>query len=391
MRESDFTSASPGHLVPAATLDSSYCPAFVPDPLLPAIVWSDETVDLLSQADRALSRLEGRSAAMPSPALLSQPMELRESVASSSIEGTTSNIAEVYQFQIGASSRDPDDTREVVNHIMALRHGMNRLDTLPVSKRLIQEVHEKLMTGVRGGDRRPGQFRDHQVFIGSRSAGIEHARFVPPPPPEMMTALNQLEEFLHSKPNVPDLVQLALIHYQFEAIHPFGDGNGRIGRLLIALLLCERAYLTHPLLYLSNYFAEYRQEYMDLLLHISLRGEWEPWIQFFLRAVRVVATDTLSRIEKLLALQADYQGRVRSDTTAAALLNVIDCLFEVPFITAPRISSIQNVSNQTANGYIRRLVSAGILSEPMVDTRPRIYVADDILDVIQADADFSDF
>ena len=273
MLESDFTDASPGYLVAAQTLDDKYWPAFAPDPLLPAIVWTDSLVDLLSEADRALSKLEGRSAGMPSPTLLSHPMTIRESVASSSIEGTTSNIAEVYQYQLGAVPRDADDAREVANHVTALRRGLDLLQDLPVSKRLIQEVHKQLMSGVRGGDRRPGEFRNRQVIIGPRSAGIEHARFVPPPPNEMMAVLNDLEEFLHSDPNVPDLVQLALIHYQFETIHPFEDGNGRVGRLLITLLLCERQYLTHPLLHLSSYFAANRQQYMDLLLSVSLRGE----------------------------------------------------------------------------------------------------------------------
>lgn len=391
MRKTDFIDASPGYLVPAATLDGKYWPAFVPDPLFPAIIWNDTTVDLLSQADRALSRLEGRSAGMSSSSLLSQPMAVRESVASSGIEGTTSNIAEVYQFQLGATARDPHDAREVLNHMMALRRGLQLLQELPVSKRLIQAVHKELMSGVRGGDRRPGEFRNRQVIIGSQSAGIEHARFVPPPPNEMMAALNELETFLHSNPSIPDLVQLALIHYQFEAIHPFEDGNGRVGRLLITLLLCERKYLTHPLLYLSNYFADYRQEYMDLLLGISLRGEWEPWIQFFLRAVKVVATDTLKRIEKLQTLQTDYQLKVRDQRTAGALLRIIDELFDVPFITARRIEGIQHVSNQTAQGYIRRLLDVGILNVTATNAIPRIYVASEILEVIQEDPDFRDF
>lgn len=390
MRAEDFTSDSPGRLVPAATFDGKYWPAFVPDPLLPAIVWDDDMVRLLSQADQALSRLAGRSASLPNPSLLSQPMAVREAVASSSIEGTTSSIAEVYQFQLDGVARDPDDAGEVDNHVKALQFGLQRLKDLPVSRRLICEVHRELMTGVRGGDRCPGEFRTRQVIIGSESVGIEHARYVPPPPDEMMAALNELEEFLHSDPGIPLLVQLALVHYQFEAIHPFEDGNGRMGRLLMTLLLCERGYLTHPLLYLSNYLAVYRQEYMDLLLRISLNGEWNQWIQFFLTAVARVATDALDRVERLLALRDSYLARVQTQQMAGALSRVIDNLFDFPLASAPAIQFMLDVSNQTAQGYIRRLEKAGILRRYGTGAHPRIYLGKEILDVIAEDPDFRD-
>ena len=388
MRESDFTEASPGRLVPAATLDGQYWPAFVPDPLMPAVVWNDKTIVLLSRADRALSRLEGRAAGLPSPYLLSQPMAMREAVASSGIEGTTSNIAEIYQFQLDGAVKDPDDAREVSNYAKAVRYGLQRLAKLPVSLRLIRDVHRELLSGVRGADRRPGEFRARQVIIGRQSAGIEGARYVPPPPDEMMAALHELEAFMHSEPNVPLLVQLALIHYQFEAIHPFEDGNGRVGRLLITLLLCERGYLTHPLLYLSDYFAEFRQTYVDALLGISLNGEWEQWIQFFLTAVADVATDALDRVEKLLGIQSQYQDRMKAERTSGAAFQIIDQLFEIPLITAPIVQNLLGVSNQTAQGHIRRLANAGILAGSDSGAHPRIYLAPEILEVIQAAARF---
>lgn len=258
MRESDFTEASPGRLVPAATLDGRYRPAFLPDPLPPAVNWSDSTVTLLSRADQALSRLDGRAADLPTPYLLIQPMLSREAVASSRIEGSTSNLAEVYQFQISDVARDRDDAEEVANHIRAMQHGINRMAHLPISLRLIREIHEVLLTGVRGHDRRPGEFRTRQVIIAGSLPGIEYARYVPPPTQEMLPALHSLEEFFHSNPTLPLLIQLALIHYQFEAIHPFEDGNGRTGRILITLLLCERGYLTHPWLYVSDFLAAHR-------------------------------------------------------------------------------------------------------------------------------------
>ena len=280
MRESDFTDASPGYLIAAQTLDGSYCPAFVPDPLPPELTWSQTTVGLLSQADQALGRLNGRAASMPNPYLLIRPLTTREAVASSSIEGTISDFPDVYQFQFDGMAPDRDDAEEVDNHVRAMQLGLERLQQLPMSLRLIRDVHRELMSGARGGNRRPGEFRNGQVVIGGRR-GIQYARYVPPPPDEMTAALYALEEFIASDRSMPLLVQAALVHYQFEAIHPFEDGNGRTGRVLITLLLCEREYLQHPWLYLSDYFAKYRQEYVDLLLAVSLRGEWDAWLQFF--------------------------------------------------------------------------------------------------------------
>ena len=318
-------------------------------------------------------------------------MVTREAVASSSIEGTTSNIVEVYQFQLDGMAEDPEDAHEVANHVKALRFGLRRLQDLPVSLRLIREVHSELMSGVRGGDRRPGEFRNKQVFIGRESAGIELARYVPPPPNEMIAALHEFEGFLHSETAVPLLVQLALAHYQFEAIHPFEDGNGRTGRLMITLLLCERGYLTHPLLYLSDYFAVFRQKYMDALLGVSLNAEWEHWINFFLTAVAVVAADSLSRVDKLLALQAEYQSKVRTQRTSGAAFQIIDQLFEFPLITAPIIQAKLDVSNQTAHGHIARLTDTGILNPVDANVRPRLYLAKEILDVIREEPKFKDF
>ena len=391
MRETDFTSASPGQLVPAATLDGNYWPAFVPDSLPPSINWNEELVALLSRADRALSRLDGRASDLPSPYILIGPMTAREAVASSRIEGSTSTIAEVYQFQLAGMAPNRDDAEEVHNHIKAMRHGMDRLATLPLSLRLLCEVHRELMSGVRGHDRRPGEFRSRQVIIGSSLPGIENARYVPPPPAEMMPALYALEEFLHSGSNIPLLVRLALIHYQFEAIHPFEDGNGRTGRLLITLLLCEHGYLAHPWLYLSDYLATYRREYMDLLLGVSLRGEWVPWISFFLSAVAAVATDALGRVENLLQVRDYYRERVRSQRTAGTSFDLIDQLFELPYMTVPRVQSLLGVSHTAAQRHIARLVDSAVLEPTPQRSRPQLYVAQGILNAIAEDPDFRDF
>ena len=391
MREADSTAASPGRLVSADTLDGSYQPAFVPNPLPPSIAWNGDTVALLSGADRALSELNGRAAALPNPYLLIRPLSTREAVASSSIEGTTSTIAELYQYQLNGVARDCDDAEEIDNHVRALQFGLERLERLPMSLRLLREVHQVLMSGVRGSERRPGDFRTSQVIIGGGRRGIQYARYVPPPPAEMLAALYELERFLHSNCNIPLLAQLALIHYQFEAIHPFEDGNGRTGRLLITLLLCDRGYLRHPWLYLSDYFFAYRQEYLDLLLGVSLRGEWNQWLQFFLLAVATVAADALTRVEKLLAVRADYQERVSGQRTAGTAFQLIDALFELPYASGRRFQGLLGSSHQSARSHIARLVDAGILMQVERVGPTQVYVAQGILDVIAREPDFRDF
>ena len=391
MRETDFTGASPGYLVPAATLDGKYWPAFVPEPLPPAIDWNDALVAWLSRADRALSRLDGRASDLPSPYLLIGPVTAREAVASSRIEGSTSTIAEVYQFQLDGMVPDQDDAEEVHNHIRAMQYGLERLPTLPISLRLLCEIHRELMSGVRGQERRPGEFRSRQVIIGSGLPGIENARYVPPPPSEMMPAMYALEEFLHSGSEIPLLVQLALVHYQFEAIHPFEDGNGRAGRVLITLLLCERGYLAHPWLYISDYLAAYRREYVDLLLGVSLRGEWEPWLRFFLMAVAAVANDALGRVEKLLQVRDYYRERVQAQRTAGAAFDLIDRLFDLPYMNVSRVQSLLNVSHTAAQRHIARLVDATVLEPAPRRRRPQLYVAQGILNAIAEEPDFRDF
>lgn len=391
MRERDFTEASPGRLVAADTLDGKYWPAFVPNPLPPAIAWSGETVALLSGADRALSELNGRAAALPNPYLLIRPMATREAVASSGIEGTTSTIAELYQYQLDGVAADREDAEEVDNHVRALQFGLERLERLPMSLRLLREVHQVLMSGVRGSERRPGEFRTSQVIIGSGRRGIQYARYVPPPPAEMLPALYELEQYLHSNCNIPLLAQLALIHYQFEAIHPFEDGNGRTGRLLMTLLLCERGYLRHPWLYLSDYFLAYRQEYLDLLLNVSLRGEWDQWLQFFLAAVATVAADALNRVEQLLAIRSDFQQKVSGHRTAGAAFQLIDALFELPYITGRRAQRLLGSSHQSARSHIARLVDMGILTEVERRGATQVYVAQGILNAIAEEPDFRDF
>ena len=353
--------------------------------------WRNETVLLLSDADQALSQLGGRAAGLPNPYLLIRSAQVREAVASSRIEGSTSTIADVYQYQMGAATPNRNDAEEVHNHIIAMRHGLERLQQLPMCLRLIREIHGVLMSGVRGRDKNPGKFRDRQVIIGGHPPGIKYARFVPPPPDEVTPALYELEKFLHSRPAIPLLVQLALIHYQFEAIHPFEDGNGRTGRLLITLLLCERGYLSHPWLYLSDYLVAYRRDYMDLLLGVSLRGEWEPWLRFFLAAVKTVAEDALQRVANLLSIRAACHEKIRNQRASGMTFDLVDRLFENPYTTARQVQAQFEVSYPTAQRHIARLTDVEILAPAEWDERPQLYVAQGILDIIAAEPDFRDF
>ena len=254
--------------------------AYRPAPLPTSFDMPASTVMLLSDADRALGRLAGAGRLLPNPHLLLQPYMTREALASSRIEGTQASLSDVFDAQARETARGP--IREVTNYIRALEHGLRRLDNLPVSKRLLCEVHAILLHDVRGLERRPGEIRSSQNWIGSPDNRPETAVFVPPPPDEMKSSFDRLERYIHAPSKLPPLVEIALIHYQFETIHPFLDGNGRLGRLLIALILVERELLPQPLLYLSAYFERRRNDYYDRLQAVRERGEMTEWLDFFL-------------------------------------------------------------------------------------------------------------
>jgi Fic family protein len=322
---------------------------------------------------------------IPNPDLLIGPFVRREAEASSRIEGTVTNFRQLVAFEIDpVNADDPDDRQEVLNYVRALEHGMELLKQLPISLRLIREVHAILMTGARGADKMPGKFRRIQNMLGQDGQSPAQARFVPPPVIEMNEALDHLEKYIHKKPSeFPVLVDLAFIHYQFETIHPFLDGNGRLGRLLISLLLCERGCLTHPLLYLSAYFERHRKEYADCLLEVSRRGEWIEWIEFFLRAVAVQSTEAVRRCDQLLELRSKVQGSFLEARHSARILKLIDQLFEAPAVTAKGVATNLKVTFLTAQGYIDKLISVGFLTEITGRTRDRIYVAEPIIEIIE--------
>ena len=382
MRRSDFQKNAPGRIIRTRR---DYW-AFVPNPLPPAITWSGELIAALSQADRAIGELAGLGRFMPNPHLLIHPFMRREAVFSSRIEGTRASLSDLYAYESGQLTLFdlPNDVREVHNYVRALKYGLERMETLPISLRLIRKIHAVLMEGVRGQERAPGEFRRTQNWIGPAGATLNQATFVPPPVDEMHAALDALEKFLHAPSDLPPLVRVGLIHYQFEAIHPFLDGNGRVGRLLTTLLLCAWDVLPAPLLYLSPYFETHRQTYYDLLLRVSQRGDWESWLIFFLQAAATQGKDAVVRIRALQNLRETYHRALGVSHAAARLLQVADWLFERPVFQTRQMAEALGVNFSTAKRYVDRLVEAGILSEITGRTRNRVYRADEILHILEA-------
>ena len=360
--------------------------AFVPDPLPPRLAWTPGLVAALSAADRALGELSGLARSIPNPHLLMIPFVRREAVLSSRIEGTQASLSDLYAYeaaQLPLFEQSPD-VREVYNYVQALEYGLERLRTFPLSLRLIREIHEHLMTSVRGEHQTPGEFRRSQNWIGPPGCTLNDATYVPPPVSEMLEALDKFERFLHAPTPLPPLVRLGLIHYQFEAIHPFLDGNGRVGRLLVTLLLCTWNLLPEPLLYLSAYFAMHQQTYYDLLLSVSQQGSWESWVTFFLNGISSQARDAVARAQRMQNLREDYRAQFQTARAAARLLQVVDLLFARPLLTVRQVEETLGVSTPTAQGYINRLEDAGILREITGQARNRVYQADKVLEVIES-------
>lgn len=360
--------------------------AYVPSPLEPEIEVGLDLVKVLSAADRALSELAGIARTLPNPHLLIKPFVRREAVLSSKIEGTQASLSDLFYFEAEqrAEPKVPD-VREVRNYVVALEYGLLRLNELPLSQRLIKEVHALLMAGVRGEDKSPGEFRGKQNWIGPLGCSLSEATYVPPPVPEMKQALHDFELYLHSESKYPALIRLALIHYQFEAIHPFDDGNGRIGRLLIPMLLCAEEILPAPLLYLSAFFEKHRPEYYRLLLGVSQRGEWNAWVRYFLTAVATQARDAIARSDRVLALWQSYRNRLQSARSSALLLQLVDQLFATPAMSNSRVAEVLDVTARSAQLNVNKLIDEGILSEVTGKQRNRIYMAVEIMQVLDAE------
>ncbi len=359
--------------------------AFVPSPLPPPLTWSPELIRSLSDADRAVGRLAGEGGRLPNPHLLIRPFVRREAVLSSRIEGTEATLGELLAAEAGAIvDRSPADLREVANYVVALESGIRRLKTHPLSLALLRELHGRLMKGVRGNQAEPGEFRRTQNWIGAPGSTPWNATYVPPPPDEMETALDAWEKYLPDR-SLPPLVQVALAHYQFEAIHPFLDGNGRVGRVFITLFLVERAILSTPLLYLSAFFEATRQDYYDRLLAVSARGAWGEWLEYFLNGVARQSEDALSRAERINAMLDRWRREVTGASSLKAV-GLVDLLAENPFWTVKRAAERLKVAFTTAQRAMRRLEATSIVAPVGTAKRDRVYCARAILKILEEPA-----
>lgn len=381
MNPEDFRNSTSGRLIHTT---QGYW-AFVPNPLPPPLKWTPLLVAHLSDADRALGELAGMGRSLLNPHLLVRPLIRREAVLSSRIEGTRASLEDVLAYetkQMALFERDTD-VAEVYKYVLALEYGLKRLEKLPISLRLIREIHARLMEGVRGENLTPGEFRRSQNWIGPPGSMLETATYVPPPVDEMTRALDALEGFLYQPLDLPPLARLGLIHYQFEAIHPFLDGNGRVGRLLISLLLCAWQMLPQPLLYLSAYFEASRQAYYDRLRDVSEGGAWEAWLNYFLVGVASQSRDAAARIRGLQDLRETYRARFQRGRGAARLLQLVDLLFANPVVTVRQVQGALRVDFPAAQRYVNQLVKGELLREITGRARNRVFRADEIIAVIE--------
>jgi Fic family protein len=363
--------------------------AFVPKPLPPdpPVNIDRRLLLMLSRADQSLARLDGVSITLPNPDLFVAMYVRREAVNSSAIEGTQSTLEDVLAYELHPGVRGlPDDVEEVVNYVRAMNRGLERLASLPLSLRLIREIHGELLENVRGGNKAPGEFRRTQNWIGPAGASLNQATFVPPPVPEMLTALDNLERFLHNTEEYPDLIHAAIAHAQFETIHPFLDGNGRVGRLLITLLLVHRKVLRRPLLYLSHYLKLHRSEYYDRLNAIRVDGNWEGWIEFFLRGVVDTAIEATDTAERIVQMKEQHQQEASGRGFGMNEHRLINLLFQRPLVNVALVQrELGFESHRTATKTIDRLVEVGLLEEITGRKRDRVFRYTPYVELFESD------
>lgn len=382
MRPDEFRNSASGELVRISTAADREQWAFLPDPLPPDWQPSFAVVNQIVDAERALAALNMLGQMLPNPHLLIRPFLQREAVASSRIEGTVTDLQELMLFEADeTTTADNSDAREVGNYVRALEYGLAQPPDRSLSPALIKEMHALLMTDVRGADRRPGQFRNLQVYISGRSG--RGARFVPPPPGDVPLLIDDLAKFIASQSEIPELVRIALVHYQFETIHPFENGNGRIGRVLMTMLLSRWGLLHKPLLYLSGYIEKNRDAYIDGLLNVSQNGDWGAWISFCLQIVAVQSADGVQRGRQLLDLRERYRARFQSGKRAG-VLPLIDDLFTWPTTTVRQIEERLEIPRFSAQRYVTTLVEEGILREITGRQRNRVFAAIDVVNILSA-------
>lgn len=382
MQASDFSNPS-GILTP--TLENQR--SFIPHGLPPAINL-EPIQQTLSDANISLGELRGIGTYLQNPFLLISPLQRKEAIASSNIEGTYTSLPELLLFESGVEDQPRSiDTREVFNYIRALRSGFNLLKELPISSRLILELHKQLLTALprsRTGHGEPGKYRVEQNFIG-KNKDITKSRFIPPLPPKHLDCMSDLEKFINDDNmfGLPPLVYTALFHYQFETIHPFPDGNGRVGRLLIPIILKQKGIMPEPLLYMSQYFEDNKDNYIDLMLKVSQKSDWISWIRFFLEGVIQSCNNTIITIKSVQKLKEDYISRCQQARSSVLLLKIIDMLFESIAITIPNIRDVTGISYTAAKNNLEKLLEYKIVDEFDGPQRPKFYIATELVKLFE--------
>lgn len=384
----DFENSTTGRLV-ETTIHLTHYRAFVPNPLPPEIPPSWTLTKLVSEADRALSELAGVGRMIPEPSILIEPFMRREAVLSSRIEGTHTGFEELYGYESGhqlpgfsQSNFARLENQEVLNYVKALKSGMEWIKEKPVDLALLKELNQLLLYGVRGNESVPGEFREIQNFIG-RTNNPEDATFIPPSVEELPGTLRKFETYLRSGNQYPSVVRIGLIHYQFEAIHPFIDGNGRVGRLLTILLMAAWNILPSPLLYLSAYFEQRREEYYQELLNVSKKGSWENWLNFFLNAIIYQAKDAVKRSTSLIDLREKWRKILNENNVSSHYYTIVDNLFKKPFLSVSDIQTLLGVTNKAARTMVMRLELLGILKIIEEKKYGKIFEAAEIIKILQ--------
>lgn len=376
MDPNDFVSPTSGHLVP--TIDGQS--AFVPASLPPAYN-SSEILSSLAYAMQAIGELKGACRRLANPYILIRPLQRNEALTSSAMEGTYTTDSNLILAEVGAPLESDDDTKEVINYLTALNKALQMLGELPICHRVIKQAHEILLGGLspaRGAQKRPGEYKREQNWIGGRT--IDRARFIPPPPAEALRCMDELERYINKENTdiATSLIDLALVHYQIETIHPFSDGNGRIGRMLISLMAVHTKLLDMPVLYISPAMERHKDDYIDMMYNVSAKGEWVPWINFFFEKVAESCKETIRTIDRLIALQAEYKSKAGNAMRSASVLNLIDFLFNRPAIRVNEAADHLGVTYAAARGVIDRLIEIGILSEHP-GSYPKLFIAYGIL------------
>lgn len=364
--------------------------AFVPSPLppQPPINLDNEMIALLSKADRCLGRLDGITEILPNPDLFVAMYVKKEALLSSQIEGTQASLIDVLNAAEFSGSEKEKSVEEVVNYVQAMNYGLKRLNELPLSLRLIREIHKILLRDVRGSERSPGELRRSQNWLGASGSTLSTATFVPPPVLEMVTAMNNLENFFYKEEHLPPLIKIGLIHAQFETIHPFLDGNGRMGRLLITFWLCQQQILSKPLLYLSYYFKRNRTEYYDRLMDIRIKGDWENWLKFFLKGIAEISLEATDTAKNILSIKEEHSHIINASVSNPANgLKLLEALFEYPIITVNMAKVFLNVSYPTASSLISDFCSLGILSDNPEIQRNRKYTYQKYIQLLETGTD----